>query len=52
MATNLGGKKMHTHQHDEIKYVFTPIEHNHNSNIYIYWINSREEERAWANKAR
>jgi hypothetical protein len=26
MVTNLHGGKMHTHQDDEIKYVFTPIE--------------------------
>jgi hypothetical protein len=33
MATNLHGKKVHTHQDDEIKYVFTPIEHNYNGNL-------------------
>jgi hypothetical protein len=33
MAPNLHGKKMHTHQDDEIKHVFTPIEQSYNSNL-------------------
>jgi hypothetical protein len=41
-------------QDDEIKYVFTPIEQSCNSNLknILLWTSSRDEERAWANKAR
>jgi hypothetical protein len=52
MAINLCGKKVRIHQDDEIRYVFTPIEHNYNSNLknILLWTSSKEEERAWANR--
>jgi len=33
MVVNMRGKKVHTHQDDEIRYVFTPIEQSYNSNL-------------------
>jgi hypothetical protein len=33
MATNMCRKKMHTHQDDEIRYVFTPTEQSYNGNM-------------------
>jgi hypothetical protein len=51
---NLHEKRVHIHQDDEIRYVFTPIELNYNSNLknVFIWTSSRKEEKAWANKAR
>ncbi len=45
MVVNLHGKKMHIHQDDEIRYVFTPTEHNYNNNLknIFPWTSSREE---------
>ncbi len=42
------------HQDDEIRYVFIPIEQSYNNNPKnnLLWTNFREEEKAWANKAR
>ncbi len=54
MAANLRGKKVQTHQVDEVRYVFTPIEQSYNSilkNIFL-WTSSREEEKSWSNRAR
>jgi hypothetical protein len=53
MAANLHGSKMHTHQVDEIRYVFIPIEQSYNSNLknILLWTSFGEEERAWPNKA-
>jgi len=44
---------MHTHQHDEIKYVFIPIEQSYNNNLknILFWTSFGEEKKAWANKA-
>jgi hypothetical protein len=52
MATSLCGKKVHIHQDDEIRYVFTPIEQSYNSNLknILLWTSSRKEEKAWANR--
>jgi hypothetical protein len=52
MATNLCGKKVHTHQDDEIKYVFIPIEQSYNGNLkkILLWTSFGKEERAWANR--
>ncbi len=38
---------------DEVRYVFTPIEQNYNSNLknILLWTSSGEKDRAWANKA-
>jgi hypothetical protein len=33
MVGNLRGKKVWTHQDDEVRYVFTPMEQNYNSNF-------------------
>jgi hypothetical protein len=54
MATNLCGKKMHTHRDDEVKYIFTPTKHNYSSNTMniLFWTSFEKEEKAWANKAR
>jgi cupin superfamily acireductone dioxygenase involved in methionine salvage len=48
MATNQFRKKVHTHQDDEVRYVFTPTKHSYNTNLknILFWTNSREEERA------
>jgi hypothetical protein len=45
---------MHIHQDDEIKYVFTPIKYSYKSNLknILLWTSFREEEKAWANRAR
>jgi hypothetical protein len=52
MATNLCGKKVHTNQDDEIRYVFTATQQSYNNNLknILLWTSCREEERAWANK--
>jgi hypothetical protein len=52
MATNLRGKKVHTHQDDEIKYVFTPTKQSYNGNLkkILLWTSFGKEERAWANR--
>jgi hypothetical protein len=54
MAANLHGKNVHTHQDDELNYVFTPIEQSYNSNMknILLWTSFVEEKKAWANKAR
>jgi hypothetical protein len=54
MAANLCGKKVKTHQNDEVRYVFTPTEHSYNINLknIFVWTSFRVEEKAWANKAR
>jgi len=54
MVANLHGKKVHSHQDDEIMYVFTPTKQSYNGNLknILFWISSRKEERAWANKAK
>jgi hypothetical protein len=46
------GKKVQTHQVDEVRYVFTPIEQSYNSNLknILLWTSFREEEKAWANR--
>ncbi len=48
MATNLRGKKAHTHQDDEIKYVFTPTKQSYTNYLknILLWTSFREEERA------
>jgi hypothetical protein len=48
MVTNLRGKKVQTHQDDEVRYMFTPIEQSYNSNLknIFLWTNSGEEEKA------
>jgi hypothetical protein len=48
MAVNLHGRKVCIHQDDEIRYFFTPKEHNYNGNLknILLWTSSREEERA------
>jgi hypothetical protein len=52
MVANLHGKKVHSHQDDEIRYVCTPTKQSYNGNLknILFWISSRKEERAWANK--
>ncbi len=52
MVANLRGKKVRTHQDDEIRYVFTPTEQSYNSNLknILLRTNIREEDRAQANK--
>ncbi len=51
MATNLHGKKVHTYQDGEIRYVFTPIEQSYNSNLKsIFLWTSFGEEGAQENK--
>jgi len=52
MVANLCGKKMRTHEDDEVRYVFTPIWYSYNSNLknILLWTSSGEEERAWENK--
>ncbi len=48
LATNLCGKKVQTHQDDEVRYIFTPIEQNYNSNLknILFWTSFGEEEKA------
>jgi hypothetical protein len=45
MATKYCGKKMRIHQDDEVRYVFTPIKHNYNSNLLkkLFWTSFGEE---------
>ncbi len=52
LAANLRGKKVRTHQDDEIRYVFTPTKQNYNGNLknILLWTSFGEEERAQANK--
>jgi hypothetical protein len=52
MVVNLCGKKMRTHEDDEVRYVFTPIWYSYNSNLknILLWTSSGEEERACENK--
>jgi hypothetical protein len=54
MVANPCGEKMHTHQDDEIKYVFTPTQQSYNGNLksILLWTNYREEEITWANKTK
>jgi hypothetical protein len=33
MAANLQGKKVQTHEDDEVKYIFIPTEQNYNNNL-------------------
>ncbi len=51
MAAHLRGKKMQTHQDDEVSYGFTPIEQSYNNNLknILLWTSSKQEERVWAN---
>ncbi len=51
MATTLQGKKVQIHQDDEVRYIFTPIEHSHNINLknILFWTSFREE-RIWTNR--
>jgi hypothetical protein len=53
MATNMHGKKVCTHQDDEIRYV-TPIEQSYNGNMknILLWTSSSEEQKARANRAK
>jgi hypothetical protein len=48
MAANMRGKKVQTHQVDEVRYVFTPIEQSYNSNLknILLWTSFGEEEKA------
>ncbi len=45
---------MNTHQDDEIRYIFTPIEQSYSRNLknILFGTTSRKEKGAWANKAR
>jgi len=45
---------VHTHQDDEIMYVFTPTKQSYNGNLKNILLSTSfgEEERAWANKVR
>jgi hypothetical protein len=54
MATNFCGKKVQTHQNDEVRYVFIPIEQSYNNNLknILLWTSFGKEEKAWANKTR
>jgi len=54
MAANLPRKKMHIHQNDEIRYVFTLVEHSYNNNLknIFLWSNFGTKEKTWANRAR
>jgi hypothetical protein len=54
MAANLCGRKERIYQDDEIRYVFTSTKQSYNGNLknILLWTSFREEERAWANKAR
>jgi hypothetical protein len=54
MAANMCGKKVHTHQDDEIKYVFTTTKQSNNSNLknILFWTSSGKEKRTWVNKTR
>ncbi len=50
MVTNLQGKKVQTHQDDEVKCIFTPMEQSYNNNLknILLWTIFREE-RTWVN---
>jgi hypothetical protein len=52
MAPNLQGKKVWTQQDDEVMYIFTPMEQNHNNKLknIMLWTSSGEKEKKWANK--
>ncbi len=52
MAVNLCGKKVQTHQDDEVRYIFIPIEQNYNNNLknILLWTSFGEEERTQVNK--
>jgi hypothetical protein len=54
MAANLCGKKVQTHQDDEVRYVFTPTKQSYNSNLknILFSTSYGEEEITWVNKAR
>jgi hypothetical protein len=54
MVANLHGKKVCTHQDDEIRYIFTPTKQSYNNNLknILLWTNIGEEKKAWTNKAR
>ncbi len=45
---------MQTHQDDEVRYIFTPIEKSSNNNFknILLWTSFKEEEKAWANRTR
>ncbi len=51
MVVNLLGKKVQTHQDDEVMYVFSPINQSYNSNLknIFLWTSFKKEEKAWAN---
>ncbi len=44
---------MQTHQDDEVRYIFTPIEQSYNNNLKnsLFWTSFGKEERTWANRA-
>jgi hypothetical protein len=46
------GKKVHTQQDDEVRYIFTPTKHSYNNNLknILFWISFGKEERTWVNK--
>ncbi len=48
------GMKVQTHQDDEVRYIFTPIEQSYNNNPknILFWTSFEKEKRAQANKAR
>ncbi len=54
MATNQHGKKVQTHQDDEVKYIFTPIKQSYINNLknILLWKSFKEEKKTWANKIR
>ncbi len=54
MAAHLRGKKVQTHQDDEVRYIFTPTYQSYNSNLknILFWTNFREEERTQVNKTK
>ncbi len=53
MATNMHGKKVQSHQDDEVKYIFTPTKQSYNNDLknILLQTRSRKEEKAWANRA-
>jgi hypothetical protein len=46
MVVNLCGKKVQTHQGDEVRYAFTPIKQSYNSNLknILLWTSFGKEE--------
>ncbi len=52
MATNMRGKKVQTHQDDEVRYIFTPTKHSYNNNLknILLWTSFKGEERTWVNR--